>query len=1116
MARAGDKRKREGDDTEDMPGRLIMDEEGARGSLDLKTDRSHAQEGVSHVQAQPVKAVAGSQLNGSAHNGSNGILTNGQAPEDQPPTTNGISDSMAIATSSADPPPPLDQSWRKGEQNKSLGLLMSRVAQQCYYDLNKTLDEMSAVPVTAQPPQQPNGVVPHTGPDTSDASLKKKGMLMNYANDQRDRFIKTLVLSDWSRNGAEKARLIDVKVWLDKQRDAYARAEDAVARVKMNMQQARVPNPNIEGAMEVLATGKASWVPDLGYIPPKRLSAKQLLKTLRSMNVTLATRLNLYEELPYYFQDYSIADGRATFTVKDEFEVDLSVADEDTVTQFYFIDIRLSFTPATAVLDERIRGFLEGKVNYQLATNGLQGCYDFLHNFVLTHKVDTLQDQALELIRGKWFDCVKAEKLRRSFVVQYWASAPGPKSWFEIGISSGKQRAVGTRRPATPHISLRWFQKGVEVKDHKLDFDWQNLDVERCLVQVIEKHSLKVLDDLRTRIGALAPANTPFKTRTSDAKSGPARKLLSLSLPSLKQPIDVHVEPVTGQFVVTPPSTASVKIERRLNNDPSADPARWLAGLPCAVVQGRVLKQAELLAWTPTTNLVRQDNLATIFGQKLQHFSIFTPSRAWGEKWALAVTFGLDGEKWWVVELDEKRSDQLETVGRVITKARAVEMPQAAQEDASSVSRATLLRVERRAVGDVALSTLSAQLQRENVAYTMQKLFLPSTGEEAERHNPISSTALFISFSKLMKSIQKGKWTPWANEMLRLTHHGVVYGNCASGEGDHKVRHDLRLSLEPGKLKELHTYIAQSKERDLAINSTGGVALRFITPFGQPFIREIRQRLQRIERIDHYAAVLRQRRFPCTYLGLSRVRFTYSKTPELSVELVFRTDGDGRTTLKFHPHDSNPHRRVRIMLEQAFNATQTNAFKIFTFVLLLTLPALQTFERLEEKELVRRVIAVHPRTATWFSIAYHAPLPQCTFTLRTKTRVEGEKKSVKWVISEFRSSTAGQNLSDDLASAIKALCRDKAEHWEGMGTAIIADARGAAEALEKLDEIVRSFEGAPKQPPAGEIAQPTQLSEPPKDAPKGSASIKQEPKKAKPAPAAAKPIKQEPDVIMLD
>ncbi|KAK3720644.1 mediator complex subunit [Vermiconidia calcicola] len=1110
-----------------MPGRLVMDQEGAIGSQDLKKATSHAQVGKqdANLQAQPM-----SQSSKPVQNGVNGGLPNGiPATSDVPASTNGESSDMAVTYPGPDNPPPLDQSWREGDNNKSLGLLMERVAQQCYFELNGCLTSMSQIPLESQQ-QQTNGVVSHTGQDTSEASMKKKRLLMEFANTQRDRFIKTLVLADWCRNEEEKARLVDVKVWQDKQRGAYAQAAQAIANTKLNMIGVKTPNPNIEGAMEVLATGKASWVPHLGYIPPKRLTAKQLLKTLRGMNVTLATRLNLHEELPAYFQEYSIADGRATFSVQHEFEVDLSVADEDPATPFYFIDIRLAFTPASSIADERMRAFMEGKVNHELATKGLKGCYDFLHNFVLTHKLNILRSQALEMLRGKWFDCIRIENLRRSLVVQYWVGMPGPKSWIEISVSSGKQKDGGraSRKPATPRLSVRWFRRGEEVKDEVLGFDWRELDMQRCLELIVARHSAWVMRDLQRRLRGLAPVDSPFEAKLVRTDDVPDQMALLLSLPSLREPLSIQVEPVTGQYSITPPSAVTFNTERRLNNDANIDAARWLAILPCAVVQERLRKEAELLDWTPAQNLLRQDNLATIFGERITHFSIFKPSRAWSDTWALAVTFTLGGEKWWVVELEAKRNEQTNVMGKVIIAARRISLP---NEPKAKVSRPTLLQMERLAVAEVSMSTLATELRDMRISHSFEKLSAAERKEQNERFSPTHSFALFVRFSQLMRSSlqAEGARGAWADEVVRLTHHGVVRSSGKNGSEGASVQYDLRLSLRSGKLKELARHLTHSKGRDLALNpSSGGLALRFHTTFGQPFVRKMQQQLRSVERLDRYVTLLKQRRFVATHVGLERLAFTYYSSPELSAELLFSNDDDGRPMrLRLLPVDKNPHQRIRVMLEKGLKDTDDKGFEALTFILPFTLPVVQTFERLEAKDQAKQTISIHPRSSTWYSVRYRAPLRECVYQVKAKVRQEGKKRRVEWLVNDVRAAVEGESLPEEMTKALKELWQQSGEGWMGLGSGIVADAQGVTGTLEKLDELVRRFEGTSEVPqPVNEAetgtarqtqAQPASKEPPKKQTPAPApapAASKQPPRTqpAKPKPSA----KQDRDVIMLD
>ena len=159
---------------EAMPGRLNMEEQGiASESQGLKKDRSHVSgAGAPHaagLENQP-------QTNGSAANGSNGVLPNGISHGDE---RNGNDSTLA----DSGPPPPLDQSWRDTPYNVSLGKLLIRTAESCWDELNTTLTAMAAEPL---PPlgNGANGATP--AEDTDAVSLRKKRQLMKFAQDQRD------------------------------------------------------------------------------------------------------------------------------------------------------------------------------------------------------------------------------------------------------------------------------------------------------------------------------------------------------------------------------------------------------------------------------------------------------------------------------------------------------------------------------------------------------------------------------------------------------------------------------------------------------------------------------------------------------------------------------------------------------------------------------------------------------------------------------------------------------------------------------------------------------------------------------------------------------------------
>lgn len=237
-----------------------MEQHAVQGSDGLKRDRIH-----------PAELSPEQQLNGGM-NGASDQKQNGIPLDNKPVLANGVNgsshtgDSQAPVASPSDNaddclPPELEH-W--AHTYVPMGKLLERIAQQCYNDLQETIDGMADMPVQQIQPAV-NGTASHslTAPDTSPASVDKKLRLMNFAQTQKDRFIKALVLSDWARNMDDMTKLIELRMWLQQQDDAASASADAIVQLKHNMIPAKMPNPNIEGALELLSTGKAPWMPDV-------------------------------------------------------------------------------------------------------------------------------------------------------------------------------------------------------------------------------------------------------------------------------------------------------------------------------------------------------------------------------------------------------------------------------------------------------------------------------------------------------------------------------------------------------------------------------------------------------------------------------------------------------------------------------------------------------------------------------------------------------------------------------------------------------------------------------------------------------------------------------------
>jgi mediator of RNA polymerase II transcription subunit 14 len=147
----------------------------------------------------------------------------------------------------------------------SLNKLLSRVAQKTHNDLERTVLDLAQMPL---PPSVANGAVSHLTPgeDNGKENVEKKAKLLKFAQDAHTELLKALVITNWSRRSADVAKLIDLKAHLDKEKFYYELAIHELFELKKSLGQARIPNPDLKTALEVLTTGKVSWMPDVSIL----------------------------------------------------------------------------------------------------------------------------------------------------------------------------------------------------------------------------------------------------------------------------------------------------------------------------------------------------------------------------------------------------------------------------------------------------------------------------------------------------------------------------------------------------------------------------------------------------------------------------------------------------------------------------------------------------------------------------------------------------------------------------------------------------------------------------------------------------------------------------------
>lgn len=932
-----------------------------------------------------------------------------------------------------------------------LSTLVARLIQETFNGLTDVINEMSDMQASHHVPF--NNIRPQINGDglgnSSQVIVEKKLRMLEFAQNRRAQFIKVLVLSQWSRQAEEVSKVIDTKLWLDGQRQTFEEAASWIGELKRILAPVKMPNPDIKTALEALSLGKASWLPDLGYIPPEPLSPQQILKALRNINTLLSIRLNLHETIPPPFRDFSIASGRATFRVPEEFEVDLSIAEEDPSSQLYFIDFRFLFSPSPAHIPSgRLRDEIEGKANEVLKREGLRGCFEFFHDLVLTHKLSILRYQAFAMSRGPWSEHLKVEAVHRSLVVQYWLNRPGGNNWIEIGIKrrKGRERLNSSDTQPIPYIALRWFRGGKEVIDVQVDIGLNNLSLAAILKQIIAKHTNTIFQEVAARLGE-GPLYSQrlLRLRQSLSAAEPIDAALLIQLTASKA-VKIIQEPVSGRFALLPASSMHSRAEWELNNliSPATDASSKIATLRAIASQEEFETRARCFGWECVRSLnLDQETRACLFPRDTLRMSFFR-RRTWSSSWILALTTSLQGDFWWIAELPGKDA-RVEGAGTsrsrsVIRAAYKITMP-GFKSLLMEPSYSTLAQVERTAAGMISqhIDTRQLTLQR-----TRHKLLRTSSAGQ-----PVTLAIRFdesksLITSKTTKTLQSPTPSsiPWANEAVTLTFQGI----------DHTTSSAVHLASARIETPIPNiTALTSSIDSSIAFHPTNGAfSFRLLNHVGVPTIPSLLTRLSSIERLIHFLYIIKRHKLHCNAVSLDHLRFTYSTTPStLKATMHFPSDVSMRISFP----KSNPHLRVQDYFTKLLR--MSGGFNHALPLLQVTLPLLRTFSFLETAP----GIHILPRSAEWYLVRYQGTRSRWDIRLRLR---RGE---VMWFVKDIgiwkedfddNGKKVLKRLDIEIEEAFTELERASGEGWLGMKGGVAATPVGVEELVKKVDELYRT------------------------------------------------------------
>jgi mediator of RNA polymerase II transcription subunit 14 len=664
-------------------------------------------------------------------------------------------------------------------------------------------------------------------------------------------------------------------------------------------------------------------------------------------------RLNLtdYDSIPIHFKDYTIASGRATFKVAGEFEVDLTIADENPESQFWFIDFRFIFTPSVSTLSPHIKFHIESKVNEALLKDGLLGCYNFLHELVLTHKISEFRRQSSELARSKWIHTLGVEPLNRSLSVQYWKgrSKDYPRSWFIMGVGGPRRKTNLPKSKATSHLYLRWFRDGKEVENPDIAFDSANISAETLLRTVVGKHSAYILESMHSKLraGALY-ANRDLGLSLQISDTDPAESVLKVQLTN-EDVLSIQIQPITGRFVLSPASQIMGQLENTLNTEcsnPVANGHTLIEHLRSIVIVESIKSRAVTVGWEVARNPgfsspSLKDELKEAFKGRLakDYKQILWLRRpAWDGEWYLAVFSGISGEQWVLLRTYVSPKLQM-TIYLLFYSTRAPNTNTTPQPPNSrnpnfdpnlKISTHIILPIKAASITPTysflsSLNIFTAGLVSHYA--NLLALHQRRCGYMLRQRNPskaIAFPSVYIRILDILPSARKD----WIRNAMRLTFQGLEIVPPRPKELD-------TLSLPPSQLQapeppligrqppfnasqtrssreENTVMIAEARmviplakgisninervDQDIAFDSrTGSFAFRLRCKVGQSVIDKLLQVAARVERLVDFVQVLQKHEqaklLSCKLVSLGKITFTYGSGSSTADKETMDIDG---------------------------------------------------------------------------------------------------------------------------------------------------------------------------------------------------------------------------------
>ncbi|CAA20115.2 mediator complex subunit Med14 [Schizosaccharomyces pombe] len=361
------------------------------------------------------------------------------------------------------------------------------------------------------------------------SNVEKKKKILDWLLRSRAFTMRLLVLARWVHLSPSVHRCIDVVAFLQGQKFCFQNLVHVLQDIRYQLSFARLRNSDLVTALDILSTGTSLRLANaptskLYMLSESPLSTKQILQTLHALNMLIRIRLSLYEIIPTPFQHFTIANGRCTFTVPNEFSVSLTTNSQDpksTGISFQWIVVDFQFhLPDFSSTPAKYRVFIELHLNEEIAAAFvlqkpiLPLIYNILHKFCLYQRLNLLSQQTFQLSRESWLGHLRGvydEKPPR-LRLYYWPQLNVKKEgkpgkighYIHIFVNtqpiSAFERTLSSKRSSCEYdhflLLVEWHHDGI-VEHVPLD---DHMDAQHLLLLITQKHAQLILEQIRKEL----------------------------------------------------------------------------------------------------------------------------------------------------------------------------------------------------------------------------------------------------------------------------------------------------------------------------------------------------------------------------------------------------------------------------------------------------------------------------------------------------------------------------------------------------------------------------------------------------------------------------------------